>query len=77
MVDITGFSETNDGMDKDVSLTGSCRSDGEFSMGTMHWITGLEGDDTGPMEFLEMCSEFSGRDFVSASQLREVHLFSI
>lgn len=63
MVYVARFGETDNGMDEDVCLVGSGRTDGELAVGTMHGIAGLEGDDTSPMEFSKMCSEFGGSNY--------------
>jgi hypothetical protein len=64
VVDIARFCEANDRVDEDIGLVRSCRTDGEFSMGTVHWIAGLEGDNTGPMEFSKVSSELRGSDWL-------------
>ena len=56
MVDIAWFRHADDGVDEDVGLTGARCADGEFAMGTMHWVAGLEGDDTGPAKLVEVHS---------------------
>ena len=60
VVDITGLGETDDGVDEDISLTLASGADGEFSVGTMHGITGLETDYFSPGDLLEVRSEFCG-----------------
>lgn len=46
-------------MNEDVRLSISGGSDGQFSMGSMHWVSSLESDDSSPGEFVEVSSEFS------------------
>ena len=57
MVDVTWFGQTDNGVDKDVSLASSGGADGQFSMGSMHGVTSLKGNDPRPAEFFEMDSE--------------------
>lgn len=60
VVDVAGFCEADDGVDEHVSLTGSSGAYGEFSVGAVHGIAGLEGDDAGPAQFFEVDAEFGG-----------------
>ena len=48
MVDIAGFSQADDGVDEDVGLSGTGCADGQFPVGAVHGIPGLEGDHAGP-----------------------------
>lgn len=48
MVDITWLGEPNYGVDEDVGLALSGGADGEFAMGSVHWVTGLECHDFAP-----------------------------
>ena len=63
MVYVAGFGETDDGMDEDVGLMSSGRADGEFAVGSVHWVAGLEGYDAGPVEFREMRTQFGRSDY--------------
>lgn len=60
VVDISGLGESDDGVNEDVRvlLTGS--TDGELSVSSVHGVTSLEGDDTGPRELVEVGSELGG-----------------
>lgn len=60
VVDVAGFGEADDGVDEDVGLTGSGGADGEFAVGAVHGVAGLEGDDAGPAQFFEVDAEFGG-----------------
>jgi hypothetical protein len=44
-------------------LVGSGSANREFTMGSVHWISGLEGNDTGPVELGKVSSELGGGDF--------------
>jgi len=63
VVDVSGLGKTDDWMDEDVGLVRSRCADREFTMGSVHGISRLEGDDTGPMEFRKVSSELGGGDF--------------
>ena len=43
MVDISGLSETDDGVDEDICVARTSSADSEFAMGSVHWVAGLEG----------------------------------
>ena len=58
MVDIAWFCETDDRMDENVCLASTGSTDGQFSVSSVHRITSLEGDDSGPTQFLKMDSQF-------------------
>lgn len=60
VVDISGFGETHNRVDEDVgsALTGG--TDGELSVGAMHGVSGLEGNDSPPGELVEVSPELSG-----------------
>jgi hypothetical protein len=60
MVYVARFRETDDGMNEDVCLVGSGCTDGEFTVGAVHGIAGLESHDAGPVEFGKMCAELGG-----------------
>jgi hypothetical protein len=59
VIDITGLGQTDDGVDEDVGLMLTSRTDGQLSMSSVHRVSGLEGHDLPPRDFLEMSSEFS------------------
>lgn len=60
VVNISGLRESDDGVDEDVGvlLTGS--TNGELSVGSVHRVAGLERDDAGPRELVEVGSELGG-----------------
>lgn len=60
MVNISRFGEADDRVDEDVCLASAGGTDGEFTVGAVHGIASLEGDDTGPAEFLEVETQFGG-----------------
>ena len=63
VVNITRLRETDNRVDKDVSLALACSADRQFTVGTMHRITSLESDNLAPRELLEVCAKFGGRIF--------------
>ena len=58
VVDVTWFGQADNGVDEDVSLASSGSADCQFSMGSMHGVTSLKGNDTRPAEFFKVNSEF-------------------
>ena len=60
VVDVTGLGETHDGVDQDVGMVRSSSPNSEFSMGAVHGIAGLEGDDTGPAQLVEVSANLGG-----------------
>ena len=59
VVDITGLGETDDGVDEHVRLPLAGGADGELTVGTVHGVTGLEGDNLAPCKLLEVSAELS------------------
>lgn len=58
MVDVAWFGQADNWVDEDVSLASSSSADGQFSMGSVHGVASLKGNDARPAEFLEVDSEF-------------------
>jgi hypothetical protein len=58
VIDITWLGETDDGVDEDVGLVLTSGSDGQFTMSSVHRVSGLESDDLSPRDLLEVSSEF-------------------
>lgn len=58
VVNVAWFGQADNRVDEDISLAGSGSADGQFSMGSVHGIAGLKGNDARPAEFLEVDSEF-------------------
>lgn len=61
VVDVAWLCQSDDRMDEDVSLSRTGCTDGQFSVRSMHGITGLESYDAGPAKFLEMYAQFGWR----------------
>lgn len=59
MVDVSRFRETDDGVYEDVCLALTSSSDGEFAVGSVHRITGLEGDYLAPGNLFEVSTQLS------------------
>jgi len=60
VVDITGLGKTDDGMDQDIGLARAGRADGQLTVSTVHGVTGLESDNAGPAQLVEVDAQFSG-----------------
>lgn len=60
VVNVTGLSQTNDGVDEDVGLARAGSANSQLAVSTVHGIAGLESNDTGPVELLEVGAELSG-----------------
>ena len=67
MVDIAWFCEADDWVDKDIGFSLASSTDGQFTVGTVHGVAGLESDDLPPGELLEVGTEFSGCDYCNRS----------
>lgn len=60
VVNVTGLGQTNDGVDEDVGLAGASSANSQLTVSTVHGVAGLESNDTGPVELLEIGAELSG-----------------
>jgi len=58
VVDVTGLGETDDGVDQDVGLVLTSRTDSQLSVSPVHGVTGLESDDLAPRDLFEVSPEF-------------------
>lgn len=58
VINVAWFGQADNRVDEDISLTSSGSADGQFSMGSVHGIASLEGNNARPAEFLEMDSKF-------------------
>jgi hypothetical protein len=54
VVDIAGLGQTDNGVDQDVGLARTSSTDSQLTMGTVHGVTSLEGNNTGPVQLLEV-----------------------
>lgn len=61
VVDVSWFGKTDDGVNKNVGSSLSGGSDGQLSVGSVHWVSGLESDDLSPRDFVEVGSKLGGR----------------
>jgi hypothetical protein len=59
VVNVARLGESNDGVDQDVGLLGAGGADGQFAMGAVHGVAGLESYDTLPAELVEEGSQLS------------------
>ena len=57
---VPGLGESDDGVDQDVGLTVTRSPDSQLSVGAVHGISGLEGDNLGPPKLLKVSSELGG-----------------
>ena len=48
MVDITGLSQANHGVNEYVSVVGASSADGQLSVCSVHGVSGLESNDSRP-----------------------------
>ena len=58
VVNISWLGETDDWMDQNIGQVRSGSSDRQFSVGAVHWVSGLEGNDAVPAQLVEVQSEF-------------------
>ena len=59
VVNVTGLGETDDGVDEHVGLSGAGSNDGQLTVSAVHGVTGLESDNLGPAELLEVSADLS------------------
>ena len=67
MVNVTWLGKTDDWVDKNVGLTSSSGTNGQLSVGSVHRVSGLECDNLGPAELVEVKSHFCGGIFSGIS----------
>lgn len=60
VVDVTGLGETDNGVDQDVGLVGAGGTDGQLTVSSVHGVSGLESDNSGPAELVEVDTELCG-----------------
>jgi hypothetical protein len=58
MVNVTRFRQTNNWVDKNIRLASTSGADSQLPMGSMHGVSGLEGNDLGPAELVEVKAKF-------------------
>ena len=58
VVDVAWFGQADNRVDEDVCLASSGSPDGQFSMGSMHGVASLKGNNARPAEFFKVNSEF-------------------
>ena len=54
VVDISRLGQSDNRVNEDVGSSLSSSSDGEFSVGSVHWVSGLESDNSPPRKFVEV-----------------------
>jgi hypothetical protein len=60
VVNVTGLGETDNGVNQDIGLAGTGRADSQLTVGTVHGVTSLESDDTGPAQLVEVDTQLCG-----------------
>lgn len=70
VVDVAGLGEADDGVDEDVGVVRAGGADGEFPVGAVHRVTGLESDNLGPAELVEVSAELSRSVFFHTMSAR-------
>jgi len=73
VVDITGLRQAHDGMDEDIGLVGSCSADRQLSVSAMHGVSGLESNNLGPAELVEVKPKLGGSVFPNWSALLRLY----
>jgi hypothetical protein len=54
VINISGFGKTDDRVDEDISLPLTGSTDGELSVGSVHWVASLEGNNFAPRKLFEV-----------------------
>ena len=60
VVNVTGLGKTNNGVDQDVGLVGAGSTDSQLTVSSVHGVSGLESDNSGPAELVEVDTELCG-----------------
>jgi hypothetical protein len=60
VVNVTGLGETDNGVNQDIGLAGASSANGQLTVSTVHGVTGLESDNAGPAQLVEVNTEFGG-----------------
>lgn len=60
VVNVAGLGQADDGVDEDVGVVRAGSADRQFTVGAVHGVAGLEGDDPAPAELVEVCAQLSG-----------------
>ena len=60
MIDVAGLGYAHDRMDQQTAADLLCRSLGQFLVGAVHRVVGLESDDPGPTQVLEVPRNSAG-----------------
>jgi hypothetical protein len=71
VVNVTGLGQANDGVDEDVGLSGASSDDSQLTVSAVHRVAGLESDNLGPAELLEVSADL--RRSVAESHVVIVH----
>jgi hypothetical protein len=58
MVNVTRLRQTDNWVDKNICLTSTSGADCQLAMGSMHGVSGLESNNLGPTEFVEVKAKF-------------------
>ena len=61
VINVTRLGQADDGVDENVGMVRTGSADGQLSVGAVHGVTGLEGDDSGPAELVEVGADLRGR----------------
>ena len=62
VVDITRLGKANNGMDEDIGLQFTSRTDGQFTVRAVHRVTSLESHDAAPRDLVEVVAQLSWRE---------------
>lgn len=60
VVNVTGLGQTDNRVNQDIGLAGTSRADSQLTVSTVHGVTGLESDDAGPAQFVEVDAQLCG-----------------
>lgn len=72
VVDVAGLGEADDGVDEDIGLAGAGGADGKLTMSAVHGVAGLEGDNLGPAELVEVGAKLGGGVYMVLVVGREI-----
>lgn len=59
MVNVSWLGKTDDWMNEDIGLARTSSANRQLTMSAVHWVAGLESNDAGPAQFVEVKAELS------------------
>ena len=75
MIDVAGLGQANHGVDEHVGMVRSSSTDCQLSVRSVHGVSGLESNDSGPTQLVEVQANLGGSVYnLSVSSFRSLDL---